>query len=118
MGTRPDDDDLVFFTNGRGGVAISVDGGVHLQIANGKLMAARHTAWEVADEDEDELEDKLSPQQKLVLKMYRFRPEPTGVDAIVQTYSKGRRRESKHLPGEQRRTKVPEGAQVVMSEKD
>ena len=55
------DNDIVYYENGKGGVAISTDAGENLMIANGKTMKAHGTIWQEVSED---LFDQLSDAQK------------------------------------------------------
>ena len=55
------DNDIVYYENGKGGVAISTDAGETLMIANGKTMKSHGTIWQEVSED---LFDQLSDAQK------------------------------------------------------
>ena len=107
--------DIIFYTNGRGGVAVSVDRGDSLILANGRNIQAAETVWEETDED---VEARLTDVQKQAVTEVRSRPELDGMDKIVYGYTRARQniqRNDMPLPG-RKPPVLSEDAVVVVSD--
>lgn len=56
--------DLIFYTNGKGGVAVSVDGGMEVIVPTGRFLFVENTVWE--EDDSFGIEDLNEVQKKLI----------------------------------------------------
>lgn len=106
--------DIIFYENGRGGVALSVDGGQLILLANGKILPAEDTVWEVSYED---VEAKLTPVQRDALEEARKAPPLDELGEVLAEARRDRIRARKNsLQTPRPIPKVPEGALVVVSD--
>lgn len=108
---------IIFYANGRGGVAVSVDEGETLVLADGRVLPAGSTIWKEALDDE--VEDRLSPVQRARVEQVRAKPPARGMEAVVEQYRADRLRVSRQFAQpDPEFPEVPEGALVVKSEFD
>jgi len=81
-------DDPLYYENGRGGVAVSLDAGEFVIVKTGrKLLLTQVPLWEESHED---LEHLLSPEQVAALEKARAAPPPTEMGGLVNTFRKRR----------------------------
>ena len=78
--------DIIYYTNNRGGYALSVDQGEYLMLADGRTITVHGTIWE---ECGAEAEDHLSPQQKEALREALETPQDE-MDQITAKYRRAR----------------------------
>lgn len=88
--------EIQYYSNGRGGTAISVDGGENVIVKNGRALLQVDTTWEEDDEDEC---GPLSPEQEAAIEARKAEikaqsQEEAGLSEIVQAYRKRRLREA------------------------
>ena len=105
------EEDILFFSNGRGGVALSVDAGETVMIANGRTLDPRKTVWEETGED---VEDQLSDLQQAYLRDARS-VVLSDVERLIRQHRRQRLAESHLYIPEKVRVHVPEDALVVKS---
>lgn len=108
---------ITFYSNGRGRVAVSVDDGENLVLADGRKILHAGTIWrEALDED---VEDRLSPEQRRVVTEVRARPPARGMAAVAEQYRADRLSTARHYAQpDPEPVEVPEGALVVKAEFD
>lgn len=108
---------ILFYVNGRGGYAVSVDDGETLFLSSGKTIPQAGTVWQEAlDED---VEPRLSAQQRQVVAEVRARPPARGVAAITEQYRADRIFASRHYAQpDPEPVSVPESALVIKAEFD
>lgn len=108
---------VLYYENGRGGIAVSIDDGDHVILANGKILYTHHTVWEECAED---YEDLLSPIQKEAVERARKAwEERKDVDEVISAFRRDRLKAERRTPQKgkpEKKIQVPEGALVVMSE--
>lgn len=112
-----DEQDIVLYTNNKGGVAISIDGGETLMIADGRFLPVGETVWTEGDVDESRLSDA---QTKYVEDARSLSGEMTELQKIAANLRRDRRaRESDYYrPKEPIKRKLPESALVIAAEFD
>ncbi len=92
--------EVLYYSNGHGGVAISVDGGEYVIVRTGRRLLLSETKWEEADEDEVGL---LSPEQETAIddverERAAMTPEQSVMSEIVLNYRRRRLREAQINP--------------------
>ncbi len=92
--------EVLFYSNGRGGTAISVDGGEYVIVKTGRRLLLTETSWEEDDEEEC---GPLSPEQEAAIEAARaeigsLSEKEAGVSEIVLAYRKRRLREAQFSP--------------------
>lgn len=96
--------EVQFYENGRGGVAISVDGGEHVIIANGRRLLLADTTWEDSDENWEALtEPQRAAVEEAKVQLAGLNEAQSDLDEIVFKYRKRRLREAQRSP-----TRAPE----------
>ena len=95
--------EVLYYTNGRGGAAISLDGGEHVILKNGRKLLQEDTIWVESDVDEA---GPLSEIQEQAISDERARraalsEDASQLDDIVSAYRKRRLREGVRNPTQQ-----------------
>ena len=113
-----EEDDIVYFENGRGGVAISWDGGENVMVVTGRMISTHTSAWE---ESSDDLFDQLNDRQREALEAAKVETIPL---LKQEARDLGRRLRATDRSGVFAPREAPihprlaESARVVMSEID
>lgn len=91
------EEDIIFYQNGKGGTAVSVNGGDTAILANGKeISLTSKTAW-VEAEDDFAAEESLSEAQRSAVDKVRARPPLTQTEIMALTLRRGRLLSRKHF---------------------
>lgn len=113
--------EVLYYGNGRGGVAISVDGGEYVVIKTGRRLLLSATAWEEADTED---RSALSPQQEAAIKAAEAAiaaqtETESGVSELVNAYRQRRLRKGETLAGQvidKTKRQVPASAMILYSD--
>lgn len=92
--------EILYYTNGRGGSAVSVDGGEHVVVATGRsLLLVDTPVWEEADEEDCTLSsEQEAAVQEAVAEWESQTAEQTELSEIVLSYRKRRLLDAKRNP--------------------
>ena len=112
-----DEQDIVLYTNSKGGVAISIDGGETLMIADGRTLPVGETVWTEGDVDESRLSEV---QTRYIEDARASTGEMTELQKIAANLRRGRKtHESEYYrPKEPIKRKLPESALVIAADFD
>jgi len=92
--------EVLFYENGRGGVAVSVDGGEHVVISTGRTLLLADTAWE--ESGEEPWDDLTEPQKAAIVeareRLLSMNEAQSDLDEIVLNYRKRRLHEARRSP--------------------
>lgn len=114
------EDHIIFYGNGRGGGAVSLDGGVTVIVATGRRLNLADTpVWKNADPEE--IEPLLSEAQGAALAAYRERPPLSPLEKMAEDLSRrsALRQRQERGPGRPAYWgKLPDSARVVVSGDD
>jgi hypothetical protein len=108
--------EILYYTNGRGGLAISIDGGEHVVIKTGRRLLLRDTRWEETDDESI----PLSPEQEAAVEaalaeLAALSEDQKELNDLVVKYRKRRLRHAKTHPTrepEKRHRKLPPSVMV------
>lgn len=92
--------EILYYTNGRGGSAVSVDGGEHVVVVTGRsLLLVDTPVWEEADEEDCTLSpEQEAAVQEAVAEWESQTAEQTELSEIVLSYRKRRLLDAKRNP--------------------
>ena len=112
-----DEQDIVLFTNSKGKVAVSIDGGETLMVADGRILPVGETVWTEGDAEESQLS---ALQTQYVEDARKTASEMTDLQKIAANMRRDRKNhESEYYrPKEPIRRKLPESALVIAAEFD
>lgn len=113
--------EILYYSNGRGGTAISVDGGEYVVVKTGRRLLLTDTSWEEDDEEEC---GPLSPEQESTIVAAKAQIDAlteaeAGLSEIVLSYRKRRLREAEIHPTakpEKPRRKVDSAVMIEYSD--